>query len=105
MAITLFSEETGRYRLADGQQRSFAATDEVTDAFDELRTRTATLGKNGHAWYTTTLTITADGNFAFDFNYDELPQFEVVPSAGKWADEFRTYPRQELQARVPVQPR
>ncbi|WP_309247157.1 MULTISPECIES: immunity protein YezG family protein [Myxococcus] len=79
LAIPLFSEETGRYRLADGQQRSFAATDEVTDAFDELRTRMATLSKNGHDWHTATLTITADGKFAFDFNYDDLPQLEVVP--------------------------
>lgn len=39
----------------------------------------ATLSKNGHDWHTATLTITADGKFAFDFNYDDLPQIEVVP--------------------------
>ncbi|WP_426754778.1 immunity protein YezG family protein [Myxococcus sp. Y35] len=105
LAITLFQEESGLYRLVDGQQRSFVVADEVSDAFRELRTRMAALHENGHAWYTATLTMTADGNFTFDFNYDELPRFAIVPSAGKWADEFRTFPRPELQDRIPAQPR
>ncbi|GHH03698.1 immunity protein YezG family protein [Comamonas sp. JC664] len=104
LAITLFYTETGLYRLDDGQHRSFVVEDEASDAFRELRTRMAALHENGHAWYTATVTMTADGNFTFDFNYDELPRFDVVPSAGKWADEFRIYPRPELQDRVPAQP-
>ncbi len=105
LAITLFHTETGTYRLADGQHRSFVVEDEASDAFRELRTRMAALHENGHAWYTATLTLTTDGTFKLDFNYDELPRFDVVPSASKWADEFRTYPRPELEARVPAQPR
>lgn len=105
LAITLFYEEAGLYRLADGQQRSFVVDDETSDAFSELRTQMAALHENGYAWYTATLTLTADGTFKFDFDYDELPRFEVVPSAGKWADEFRSSPRPELQDRVPALPR
>ncbi|WP_141333132.1 hypothetical protein [Myxococcus sp. AB025B] len=105
LAITLFSEEAGLYQLADGQQRSFVPADDVTDAFEERRPRMVPLNPKGHAWYTATLTLTPDGHFTFDFVYDELPRFEVVPSASKWEDEFRTYPRPELQARVPAQPK
>ncbi|UCJ17899.1 antitoxin YezG family protein [Pseudomonas sp. MM211] len=104
-AITRFFSETGHYLLNDVKTVSFVAEDEVSDAFRELRTKMAALHENGHAWYTATFTLTPDGNFKFDFIYDELPAFEIIPSPDKWADEFRTYPRPELQDLVPQQPK
>lgn len=104
-AITRFFSETGNYLLNDVKTVSFVAEDEVSDAFRELRTKMAALHENGHAWYTATFTLTPDGNFKFDFIYDELPAFEIIPSPDKWADEFRTYPRPELQDLVPQQPK
>ena len=104
LAITRFFSEKGSYRLSDGRAVSFVAEDEVSDAFRELRPKMAALHENGHAWYTATFKITPDGNFRFEFIYDELPAFEIIPSTDKWADEFRSYPRPELQDRVPPQP-
>ena len=100
-----FFSETGHYLLNGVKTVSFVAEDEVSDAFRELRTKMAALHENGHAWYTATFTLTPDGNFKFDFVYDELPAFEIIPSPDKWADEFRTYPRPELQDLVPQQPK
>ncbi|TBU85626.1 antitoxin YezG family protein [Phytopseudomonas dryadis] len=105
LAITRFFSETGHYLRSDGKTVSFVVEDEVSDAFRELRPKMAALHENGHAWYTATFTLTPDGNFRFDFIYDELPSFEIIPSADKWADEFRTYPRPELQDRIPAQPK
>ncbi|TBU76025.1 hypothetical protein [Phytopseudomonas daroniae] len=104
-AITRFFSETGHYLRSDGKTVSFVVEDEVSDAFRELRPKMAAIHENGHAWYTATLTLSPDGNFRFDFIYDELPAFEIIPSPDKWADEFRTYPRPELQDRIPAQPK
>ncbi|WP_437882965.1 hypothetical protein [Pseudomonas sp. LRF_L74] len=104
LAITRFFEENGTYQSSDGQQRSFVVEDEVSDAFRELRGKMAAINEKGHAWYTCIVDITPDGNFKLDFVYDELPSFKVIPSADKWDDEFRTYPRPELKSHAPTQP-
>ncbi|MBJ7223494.1 MULTISPECIES: immunity protein YezG family protein [unclassified Brenneria] len=104
LAITMFAEETGYYLLESGKQVYFTIEDEASDAFRELRAKMAALHQNGHAWYTGTLTLDPAGSFRFDFIYDELPAFQIIPSPAKWADEFRTYPRPELQDRIPAQP-
>ncbi|MBI1905049.1 MAG: DUF600 family protein [Rhodocyclales bacterium] len=72
----------------------------VLYAFRELRTEMAQLHANGHAWYTATFTLTPDGKFKFDFDYDHLPAFDIMPEPDKWLDEFKTYPRPELQAQI-----
>lgn len=105
LTITLFAEEIGHYLPENGKPVYFTIEDEASEAFHELRSKMATLHENGHAWYTGTFSLTPDGNFRFDFIYDELPAFEIIPSADKWADEFRTYPRPELQDRIPEQPK
>ncbi|SDH17265.1 Protein of unknown function, DUF600 [Pseudomonas flavescens] len=105
LTITLFAEEIGHYLPENRKPVYFTIEDEASDAFHELRTKMAALHENGHAWYTATFTLTPDGNFKFDFIYDELPAFEIIPSPDKWADEFRTYPRPELQDLVPQQPK
>ncbi len=60
----------------------------------------AKLHDNGHAWYTAVFTLTPDGKFKFDFDYDHLPAFDIMPSPDKWLDEFKHYPRPELQAQI-----
>lgn len=101
LAITQFMEERGSYRRDDGSTGSFVVEDEISDALRALRGHMAQLHANGHAWYTATVTLSAQGDFAFVFEYDSLPAFDIIPSPAKWADEFRTYPRPELEAHVP----
>ena len=102
--ITQFAEETGSVRLDDGSVRSFVIEDEGSDALSDLRKAMACQHDNGHAWYSATVTLQSNGSFKFDFVYDALPPFEIIPSPAKWADEFRTYPRPELEPHVPEMP-
>lgn len=96
-AITRYSEETGVCRLETGANQSFVVEDDATDALKNLRTAMARAHAEGHAWYSAAVTLMPDGNFRFDFIYDRLPPFRIVPSQDKWADEFRTYPRPDMQ--------
>ena len=56
--------------------------------------------KNGHAWYVATIILKNDGEFKFHFDYDHLPVFDYMPSPAHWDDEFKRYPRPELQVIV-----
>jgi hypothetical protein len=96
-AITRFSEERGVSRLETGTDQSFVVEDEATDAFKALRSAMARMHAEKHAWYSAIVTVMPDGNFRFDFIHDRLPPFKIMPSPDKWADEFRTYPRPDLQ--------
>ena len=71
----------------------------VLDAMDELRVAMAPLN-GGQAWYTAVFRMTPDGKYKFDFDYDHLPVFDFMPQADKWVDEFKRYPRPELQAQI-----
>lgn len=72
---------------------------EVFKAIDSLRIETAKLN-HGEAWYTLVFKMTSDGKFKFDFNYEHLPKFDIMPEPDKWQDEFKKYPRPELQAQI-----
>lgn len=71
----------------------------VLDAMDELRVAMAPLN-GGQAWYTAVFRMTPDGKYKFDFDYDHLPAFDLMPETDKWQDEFKRYPRPELQAQI-----
>ncbi|MDP9840531.1 hypothetical protein J2T09_005318 [Neorhizobium huautlense] len=96
-AITRYSEETGMCRLETGANQSFVVEDDATDALKDLRTAMAKAHAEGHAWYSAAVTLMPDGSFRFDFIYDKLPPFKIVPSHDKWVDEFRAYPRPDMQ--------
>ncbi len=99
-AITRYSEEQGFFLASEQQKQYFALDHEATTLFFRLRTEMATLHANGHAWYTATFTLTPDGKFKFDFDYDHLPAFDIMPDPEDWLDEFKHYPRPELQAQI-----
>ena len=71
----------------------------VLDAMDELRVAMAPLN-GGQAWYTAIFRMTPDGKYKFHFDYDHLPAFDLMPETDKWQDEFKRYPRPELQAQI-----
>ncbi|MBB3948454.1 hypothetical protein GGQ73_004441 [Rhizobium skierniewicense] len=104
LRITQFAEETGSFQLDDGSVGSFVVEDEGSDALSGLRRAMASQHDNRHAWYSVTVRLQPDGGFKFDFVYDALPPFEIIPSPAKWADEFRTYPRPELEPLAPRMP-
>ena len=71
----------------------------VLDSLESLRTEMAKIN-GGEAWYTAVFRLMPDGKYKFDFDYDSLPAFDIVPSPDKWIDEFKKYPRPELQAQI-----
>ncbi|MBR0565980.1 DUF600 family protein [Azoarcus sp. L1K30] len=100
-AIKPYFHATGNVELANGQiSRVNGVSGDIFVAFRSLRPEMAKLHDNGHAWYTATFTLTTDGKFKFDFDYDHLPAFDIMPSPDKWLDEFKHYPRPELQALI-----
>ena len=92
--MSVFPEDRAGKRICPGIDR------DVDLPFSELRTEMAKLHDNGHGWYTALFTLTPDGKFKFDFDYDQLPAFDIMPSPDKWLDEFKHYPRPELQAQI-----
>jgi hypothetical protein len=98
---TAFYKDTSRKKILPQNAEEFLDKySDFTKSFAELRIKMAQLNANGHAWYTAILTVTPDGKFKYDFDYDHLPVLDIIPSPGKWADEFKKYPRPELQAQV-----
>ncbi|MFF2324260.1 hypothetical protein ACFVTJ_24755 [Agrobacterium sp. NPDC058088] len=102
--ITQFAEETGSFKRDDGSVVSFVIEDDGSDALSDLRKAMVRQSDNRHAWYSATVSLQQDGGFKFDFVYDTLPTFKIIPSPAKWADEFRAYPRPELEPFVPEIP-
>ena len=102
-AITCYSVQTGYFlNSAKVKSKTFAIDSPGYDALPILRAEMAKLHDNGHAWYTATFTLTPDGKFKFkfDFDYDHLPTFDIMPDPEDWLDEFKHYPRPELQAQI-----
>jgi len=98
--ITGFAALTGRYEDESGEILADVDTRYAMDAFGTLREDMAARNENGHAWYTAVVTLTPDGKFKFDFDYDSLPAFDIVPDPDDFKEEFQKYPRPELQAQV-----
>ena len=95
-----------RYALAElyftnppGKPTYAEIDDGVFEALVKLRAEMATLN-DGEAWYTAVFRMTPDGKYKFDFDYDHLPAFDLMPETDKWQDEFKRYPRPELQAQI-----
>ncbi len=86
--------------LENGSSLGADAGFDVNDAFEALRTEMARLHADKHPWYTAKCEVTPDGKFTFNFDYDHLPAFDIIPSPGKWLDEFKHYPRPELQREI-----
>jgi hypothetical protein len=95
------SEEHGYWMSTRGEKsKTFVIEGAGDGAFGTMRTEMAKLHANGHAWYTAVFTLTPDGKFKFDFDYDRLPAFDIMPDPQDWLDEFKHYPRPELQAQI-----
>lgn len=101
LSISRYVESEGDYiDKAKGTQSIRGVPDEVRNGFRALRTEMAKFHDTGHAWYTAVFTLTPDGKFKFDFDYDRLPAFDIMPDPEDWLDEFKHYPRPDLQAQI-----
>lgn len=99
--ITQMAESECAYEVRGGETiRHGCPHTETYDSLMKLRRAMVKLHENGHAWYTMELRLEPDGSFAFEFDYDHLPAFDIMPDPEDWRDEFTKYPRPELQAHI-----
>ena len=99
-AITRMSAGTCSFSLENGTEKSVFPGSQFVPKLMLLREKMANFHENKHAWYSTTSTVTSAGKFHFDFDYDHLPPFKIIPSPDKWVDEFNAHPRPELQVKI-----
>lgn len=66
---------------------------------EKLRNSMAEINQ-GDAWYTMVVNVQEDGKFKFDFDYDHLPAFDILPDREDWEREFKMYPSADLQTHV-----
>lgn len=65
--------------------------DGLEDHFEELRREMYQPGKG--AWLTAQLTITSDGHFATDFDYDNQPAWSLEVDESVYQDDLSVFPR------------
>jgi hypothetical protein len=63
----------------------------LEDDFEELRREMYQPGKG--TWLTARITVTADGHFATDFDYDSLPDWSMPVDERIYAEDLSTYTR------------
>ncbi len=97
--INSYSESQAIMKMEDGSIGGDTPSYETDMLIEKLRDTMADLNQ-GQAWYTMVVTVQEDGKFKFDFDYDHLPTFDILPDPEDWEKEFKSYPNPELQAHV-----
>jgi hypothetical protein len=96
-----YSSQNGYFLSSEGQRsKTFVIDGAGFDALLQLRDEMAAEHASGQAWYTANFLLAPDGKFSFDFDYDHLPTFDIMPDPEDWLEEFKKYPRPELQAQI-----
>jgi hypothetical protein len=98
--ISSFIEGKCVFRLIDKTEKSVKINYKADFLFLDLRKEMAKLNNNGHAWYAASCTLSDVGKFNFDFDYEHLPDFEIIPDPERWTLEFKEFPRPNLQLQV-----
>ena len=75
--------------------RSLEYSKRVSPSFERLRQLMYEEAPYRGAWYTAVMTITSDGKFATEFEYEEKPKFKYSPVSEAFAQDFEHFPRNE----------
>ena len=89
ISIKSFYEKNGEIISFDPEQNG----EDVTLKIKKLREELYKLSPNKGPWYTCIITVTSDGKFNIDFDYDEKPKFKYDPSPDKFIDDLKVFPR------------
>ncbi|MFC6159872.1 antitoxin YezG family protein [Kribbella jiaozuonensis] len=66
----------------------------LEDDFEELRRSMYQPGKG--TWLTATISVTADGHFSTDFDYDHQPAWSIPVDEGIYAADLAEFPRDDV---------
>ncbi|UOQ74803.1 immunity protein YezG family protein [Hymenobacter cellulosilyticus] len=67
----------------------------ITPSFERLRQLMYDEAPFRGAWYTAVMTITPDGKFETEFDYEQKPAFDYEASAEEYSVDFEHFPRNE----------
>jgi hypothetical protein len=103
-AVKSFVQRTVSYRHEEKQfvPKTFGIKDKhleyderTTPSFERLRQLMYEQAPFRGAWYTAVMTISPDGKFDTEFDYDQKPQFDYMPVDEAFAQDFEQFPRNE----------
>ncbi|WP_052732877.1 immunity protein YezG family protein [Hymenobacter terrenus] len=69
--------------------------EQATPSFERLRQLMYNEAPFRGAWYTAVMTITNDGKFDTEFDYDKKPSFDYESEDAEYAKDFEHFPRNE----------
>ncbi|UOQ74805.1 hypothetical protein MUN79_13600 [Hymenobacter cellulosilyticus] len=67
----------------------------MTPSFEKLRQLMYEEAPFRGAWYSAVMTITAEGKFDTEFEYEQKPKFDYMPVPEAFAQDFEHFPRNE----------
>ena len=101
--LTTYNETTGEYFTSQNEKGiSFdpnypdAPKDKIIDRlFIKLREEMYAQAPGKGAWYNARLTVTEDGDFEITYDYDNKPNFEMIPDDEEYRIDTKEFPRDE----------
>ncbi|HET6989510.1 MAG TPA: hypothetical protein VFI00_22970 [Kribbella sp.] len=98
-ATAPYAELDGTVLGPDGERTQLdPLPDGLEDLFEALRRQMYQPGKG--AWLTAYVSVTADGHFSTDFDYDHEPGWSIPVDAGIYSADLAEFPRDDQY--VPV---
>ena len=104
IVITLrqYTEMKAHYILDDGEKLSFDPEYEgqvtreknLRELFMDLRKVMYDLSPQQGAWFSCKIEVYPSGKFNTSFNYDDEPNFTYAPNPKKFADDLKSFPRE-----------
>ena len=91
ISIKAFYEASGEIVSFDPE----ANGEDITLKVKKLREEMYKLSPDKGAWYTSIISVTNEGKFNIDFDYDEKPEFKYEPTPDKFIDDLNTFPREK----------
>lgn len=90
-ATTSYAELDADVAGPSGRSQLRSLPEGLEDHFEQLRREMYQPGKG--TWFTARLTVTADGHFSTDFDYDHQPAWSIPVDAGIYAADLAEFPR------------
>ena len=91
ISIKAFYEKSGEIVSFDPE----ANGEDISLKVKKLREEMYKLSPDKGAWYTGIISVTSEGKFNIDFDYDGKPEFKYEPNADKFINDLDTFPREK----------
>ena len=76
-----------------GSGTPFVTETSLSPLFERLREAMYNADPTNGAWFVAKLTINSQGNYGYDFDYEDLSQFDLQPTEKELAEDLKRFPR------------